>query len=164
MKSVKIVNKTEHEIRTGDFKTPEIWAIEAIKMIEDVFGSDCREKYIFWDNCCGECNLTRYWEFKELYASTLQQSDIDTANQMGYNKDSVKFQYDFLNDGIVDGKIDVAGDFKLPLGLRDAILSGKEIIVFINPPYGTANEAGAKGDNKSGISLTKTNQLLQRRF
>jgi hypothetical protein len=65
----------------------------------------------------------------------LNQSDIDTANQMGYNTEAVKFQYDFLNDEYE----------KLPIGLRNAIEDGKEIIVLMNPPYGEP-----KGDSKEG--------------
>jgi hypothetical protein len=64
--------------------------------------------------------------------STLNYSDIQTADQMGYNPEAVKFQFDFLNDDY---------DF-LPKGLRNAIEGGKEIIVLMNPPYGRANEGG----------------------
>ena len=51
----------------------------------------------------------------------IEQSDIDTANQMSYNMEATKFQYDFLN-----GDYDV-----LPEGLRTAIDSGKEILFLI---------------------------------
>ena len=66
-------------------------------------------------------NLTRDYKFKELYCSTIEESDLKTAEQMKYNPEAVKFQYDFLNDGIVDGKIDIEGDVKLPQGLKDAL-------------------------------------------
>jgi hypothetical protein len=62
--------------------------------------------------------------------STLNQSDIDTANQMGYNPEATKFQYNFLNDDYE----------KLPEGLRKAIEEGRQIIVLMNPPYGTVND------------------------
>ena len=75
-------------------------------------------------------NLTRDYKFNELYCSTLEQSDIDTANQMGYNMEATKFQYDFLN-----GDYDV-----LPERLRTAIDSGKEILFLINPPYQDGSE------------------------
>jgi hypothetical protein len=95
--------------------------------------------------------LTRDYQFKELYVSTLNQSDIDTANQMGYNPEAVKFQYDFLNDDYT----------KLPEGLRKAIEEGRKIIVLMNPPYATSNVAGNKGLEKTGTSQTKINQEMK---
>jgi hypothetical protein len=65
---------------------------------------------------------------------------------MGYNPEATKFQFDFLNDSYE----------KLPKGLRDAIESGKKIIILINPPYATSNNMGTiEGDHKEGISDTK---------
>lgn len=92
----------------------------------------------------GTGNLTRDYRFGELYCSTLNQSDIDTANQMGFNPEGVKFQYDFLNDGYE----------KLPEGLRVAIEGGRDIIVLMNPPYATANDGVSKGATKKGITNT----------
>jgi len=120
--------------KQGEFFTPTIWVDKAHEYISSVFGEDWKEKYVVWDPAWGTGNLTRDYKFKELYCSTLNQSDIDTANQMGYNPESVKFQFDFLNDP----------DEKLPKGLRDAIENGKEIIVFMNPPYA---RAAANGKN-----------------
>jgi len=73
---------------------------------------------------------------------------------MGYNPEAVKFQYDFLNDGIVDGKIDIESDTKLPEGLKRALLKGKKMIVFMNRPYGTATEFNES--SKKDVSSTKT--------
>lgn len=132
--------------KQGEFFTPTIWVDKAHEYITSVYGEDWKEKYVVWDPAWGTGNLTRDYKFKELYVSTLNQSDIDTANQMGYNPEAVKFQYDFLNDD----------NEKLPEGLRDAIEGGKDIIVLMNPPYGTANENSTKiGKQKGGISDTK---------
>ena len=148
--------------RKGEFFTPPIWAKEAMKMIENVFGEDCREKYIFWDPACGTLNLTRDYKFKELYCSTIEESDLKTAEQLGNNPEAVKFQYDFLNDGIIDGKIDIENDTKLPEGLKKAILEGKEIIVFMNPPYGRASsDINGKGASRTGISDTLLNKMMK---
>jgi hypothetical protein len=115
--------------RKGEFFTPTPFVDLAHKYIADTFGEDWKEKYIVWDPAWGTGNLTRDYKFKELYCSTLEATDIHTANQMGYNPEAVKFQFDFLNDD----------DYKLPQGLQDAINSGKEILFLINPPYATAN-------------------------
>lgn len=103
-------------------------------------------KFVVWDNSAGTLNLTRDYKFKELYCSTLEQSDIDTANQMGYNPEATKFQFDFLNDS----------DEKLPQGLKDAIDNGKEILFLINPPYATsANFGESKKDGMFDTIISK---------
>lgn len=146
----------------GEFFTPTVWVNEAHKMISEQFGEDWKEEYVVWDCAWGTGNLTRDYKFKELYCSTLVGSDIETANQAGYNPEAVKFQYDFLNDGIKDGKIDVLGDTKLPDGLKKAILEGKKILFFINPPYGTSGESNYKKDKKTGIADTQINLLMKK--
>lgn len=139
----RIVEDTTRR-KQGEFFTPAIWVDKAHEYIASVYGEDWKEKYVVWDPAWGTGNLTRDYKFKELYCSTLIQSDIDTANQMGYNPEAVKFQYDFLND-----------DYnQLPIGLRNAIETGKQIIVLMNPPYGTA--AGNKSGNiKKDISSNR---------
>jgi len=136
--------------KQGEFFTPKIWVDKAHEYIASVFGEDWKEKYVVWDPAWGTGNLTRDYRFKELYCSTLNQSDIDTANHMGYNPEAVKFQYDFLNDDYE----------KLPVGLRNAIENGKKIIVLMNPPYGTAGNKG-EGENKKGISINLVNEEMK---
>jgi len=126
----------------GEFFTPTTFVDLAHKYVSNTFGEDWKERFVVWDNSAGTHNLTRDYKFKELYCSTLEQSDIDTANQMGYNMEATKFQFDFLNDS----------DDKLPKGLKDAIDNGKEILFFINPPYIKATPN--KGNENTGISDT----------
>ena len=128
--------------RTGEFFTPSDWVDESQKMITEQLGEDWRDKYVVWDASAGTCNLTRNYKFKELYSSTLEQADIDISNETGYNPEATKFQFDFLNDGLD----------KLPDGLKKALEQNKPIVFYNNPPYGTANDAGAKGTNKKGIA------------
>jgi hypothetical protein len=131
--------------KQGEFFTPAIWVDKAHEYIASVYGDDWKEKYVVWDPAWGTGNLTRDYKFKELYASTLNQSDIDTANQMGYNPEAMKFQYDFLNDDYE----------KLPKGLRVAIEEGRQIIVLMNPPYGRASNGRiADGSSRTGIAMT----------
>jgi hypothetical protein len=53
--------------------------------------------------------------------STLNYSDIQTAEQMGFNPESIKFQSDFLND-----------DYSyLPKKLKDSIEGGKPIFILL---------------------------------
>lgn len=146
----RIVEDTTRR-KQGEFFTPAIWVDKAHEYIASVYGENWKEEYIVWDPAWGTGNLTRDYKFKELYVSTLNQSDIDTANQMGYNKDSIKFQFDFLND-----------DYQLlPQGLKNAIENDVKILVLMNPPYGTAGTKG-KRDNKDGISLNNINDEMKR--
>jgi hypothetical protein len=138
--------------KQGEFFTPTIWVDKAHEYISSVFGEDWKEKYVVWDPAWGTGNLTRDYKFKELYVSTLNQSDIDTANQMGYNSEAVKFQFDFLNDS----------DEKLPQGLKNAIDEGREIIVFMNPPYATSSYVHKKGLKKTGVSKTLINEQMNK--
>jgi hypothetical protein len=137
----------------GEFFTSTIWAKKAHEYVSSVFGDDWKEKYVVWDPAWGTGNLTRDYNFKELYASTLNQSDIDTANQMNYNSESTIFQFDFLNDS----------DEKLPKGLKEAIKNGKEIIFFMNPPYATEANLKVETGNKTkkGIIKNKIAELMK---
>lgn len=139
----RIVEDTTRR-KQGEFFTPAIWVDKAHEYISSVYGEDWKERYIVWDPAWGTGNLTRDYKFKELYCSTLIQADIDTANQMGYNPESVKFQFDFLND-----EYD-----KLPVGLRNAIETGKEIIVLMNPPYARAAANGKTNKVEKGAADT----------
>ena len=139
----RIVEDTTRR-KQGEFFTPAIWVDKAHEYIASVYGENWKEEYVVWDPAWGTGNLTRDYKFKELYVSTLNQSDIDTANQMGYNPESVKFQYDFLNDDYE----------KLPEGLRKAIEEGRQIIVLMNPPYASSGTMNV-GKVKIGISETK---------
>ena len=145
----RIVEDTTRR-KQGEFFTPSIWVDKAHEYIASVYGDDWKERYVVWDPAWGTGNLTRDYRFGELYCSTLNQSDIDTANQMGFNPEGVKFQFDFLND-----------DYgKLPEGLRVAIEGGRDIIVLMNPPYATANVMGSNSKHKEGVAKTIMNEMM----
>ena len=131
--------------KQGEFFTPTIWVDKAHEYISSVFGEDWKQKYVVWDPAWGTGNLTRDYSFKELYVSTLVYADIETANQMGYNPEATKFQFDFLNDSYE----------YLPEGLRNAIESGKQIIVLMNPPYAAGTGMDVNNKVRKGMSDTK---------
>lgn len=135
----------------GEFFTPTEFVDLAHDYITKQYGNDWKERFVVWDSCCGTMNLTRDYKFKELYCSTLEASDLETASQHGYNPEATKFQYDFLNDG----------PEKLPQGLRDAIEQGKEILFLINPPYATPANMGANTTHKAGIANTAIAQQMK---
>jgi len=159
---IKEVSRRFH----GEFYTPKIWVDEAHRMIEQEFGINWKDEYVVWDPACGTGNLTRDYIFKELYISTLNQSDIDIINQRGYNNEAVKFQYDFLNDdvypvgvsmGMVENKLQ-----KLAPGLVKALEENRKILIIFNPPYGSSGELRKVDDKKikGGIAKNSVNKLM----
>lgn len=138
--------------RRGEFFTPTLFADKSQEYITAALGPDWRDEYVVWDCAWGTGNLTRDYQFKELYCSTLEQSDIDTANQAGYNPNAVKFQFDFLNDD----------DSKLPAGLRAALNDpNKKVLFYINPPYGTSGNQNISESKKTNIADTITGKLMR---
>lgn len=132
--------------RKGEFFTPTIWVDEAHKMLSESFGEDWKERFVVWDCAAGTLNLTRDYRFKELYCSTINAADLETARQAGYNPEATLFQFDFLNDPIE----------KVPEGLQKAIAEGREILFLINPPYGRASgETGRMAGIGSGVTETE---------
>ena len=141
----------------GDFWTPTLFVDYAHKMIDEVIGEDWKETCVVWDNCWGTGNLTRDYTFNELYCSTLFQDELNIG--ANYNPEATKFQFDFLNDYIPEPKA-LFGHSKLPPKLIEAFENNKPIVFFINPPYGTANDMGAKGTHKAGIAKTIVNKKM----
>lgn len=129
----------------GEFFTPTEWVNEAHRMIEEEFGEKWKEDYVVYDPCCGTGNLTRDYKFKELYMSTLNQSDLDIIEQRGYNPEATKFKFNFLNDP----------DSGFPVGLTKALEENKPLLVLMNPPYGRAGTTKTYGlaDTKSAENM-----------
>jgi len=127
----------------GDFWTPTLFTDYGHKMIEETIGEDWKETCVVWDNCWGTGNLTRDYFFKELYCSTLFDSELKIGNE--YNQEATKFQFDFLNDYIpLPGEV-AQLQTKIPNELVDALRKNKPIVFFINPPYGTSSSNYGKG-------------------
>ena len=138
----RLIEDAERRIK-GDFWTPTLFADYAHKMIEDVIGLDWKETCVVWDNCWGTGNLTRDYKFRELYCSTLFQSELNIGAD--YNQEATKFQFDFLNDPIPMPDDFVPMQKEPPEGLLNALRQDKPIVFFINPPYGTASSDYGKG-------------------
>lgn len=137
----RLIEDTDRR-NNGDFWTPVLFTDYAHKMISEQLGEDWKEKYVVYDCCCGGKNLTRDYKFKELYCSTLFDSELKIGER--YNKEATSFQFDFLNDGLE----------KLPNGLIEAFKQNKPIVFFLNPPYATAsnrNETSKEGVNDTLI-------------
>lgn len=141
--------------RHGMFYTPIPFVDYAHKMISEELGEDWKERCVVWDNSCGSCNLTRDYKFGELYCSTLMDAELEIGKR--YNREAVKFQFDFLNDPI-DGNLFEGS--KIPKGLMDALKNNREIVFFMNPPYGRAGILG-KTTSNAGIADTIMNEMMK---
>lgn len=130
----------------GEFYTPKLFVDYAHKMIEQYLGADWKERFVVWDNCCGTKNLTKDYNFAELYCSTLEKAELEMSAK--YNTNSVAFQFDFLNDSLDN----------LPKGLLYALEQNKPIVFLINPPYATAGNRNET--SKEGVANTMINEQM----
>lgn len=135
----------------GAYFTPKVIVDYAHEVITKNLGENWKEEYVVWDPAAGTLNLTRDYQFRELYCSTLFQEELDLASD--YNPESNKFQFDFLNDefkAIRDGG-------KVPDGLYDAVNDkDKKVMVLMNPPYANTG-SGFGGFNSKGQKLLGKN-------
>ena len=135
--------------RSGDFWTPTLFCDYAHKMISEKLGEDWREKYVVWDNCAGSKNLTRDYKFKELYCSTLFDSELQIGSR--YNPEATSFQFDFLNDYIPMPDEVFHDATKIPDGLLNALKNDKPIVFLLNPPYARAGKEDMNGINDTAV-------------
>lgn len=155
---------------TGEFYTPIPYATKAIDYIERVIGHNWWEKgYRLWDMAAGTGNLEYNLPEEALprcYISTLLVDDANYCSRL--YPTSTCFQYDYLNDDVnllfkSDMNVDSLGvKTKMPQKLRDD-LNNPDIkwIVFINPPFVTANISKKETDNsKDKVSMTAVRDLM----
>lgn len=134
--------------RKGEFYTPTVFVDYSQQMITDQLGEDWREKYVVWDPAWGTGNLTRDYHFKELYASTLEQAELEIGAK--HNTEATKFKFDFLNDPLEN----------LPAGLLEAFKQDKPVLFYLNPPYG--KDRGDMAKKQAHLyELTNTNAKMQ---
>ena len=147
---------------TGEFFTPPKFANKAIDYFSDILGKNWwrNENLRIWDMAAGTGNLE--WSlpvesYKRIYLSTYYKEDVEYCTRLFPG--ATCFQYDYLNDDInkviYSGETLFDGDWKLPENLRKDLKNPKLIwIIFINPPFATSQEAGAKGKSKKDVSGT----------
>lgn len=88
----------EDRRKHGDYYTPSVWVNEADRLIKKHLGNNYKSEYMVWDCAWGTGNLTREFYYRDLYCSTLNDSELDMGKI--YNPNACKFQYDFLNDDV----------------------------------------------------------------
>ena len=146
----------------GAFYTPLTVVDKAYDKLTETLGKNWQKEYIVWDMCCGVGNLeVKHSNPRNIYMSTRDVPDIDVMKATKTCVAAQRFQYNYLEDDITDeGKIDYSLTNKLPESLRQAIASGKKILILINPPYAEAanrenTSLGLDSKTKTGVAKTK---------
>ena len=153
----KMDRLTEENLRrrTGEFYTPLQFADKSFEYLTRTVGKWwLDDNFRLWDMAAGTGNLEFNFPpeiLKKCYISTLIQDDADYCKSIF--REATVFQYDFLND---DAN-------KLPENLRgDLDNHNIKWIIYINPPYATANDFQKK-NFRGGISNTaiKTQMIAE---
>lgn len=140
----------------GAFYTPLHVVDKAYDHLTFTLGKNWQRRYKVWDMCCGVGNLeVKHSNHRNLFMSTLDQSDVDVMKATKTCVAAHRFQYDYLNDDITEeGRIDYSLTNKLPQELRAAITAKEKILILINPPYAEAMNAG------TGVATTVVGRAL----
>ena len=145
----------------GEFFTPTNVVRSFHKLMVEQLG-DIYNDYVVWDPAWGIGNLTKGYEFKELYCSTLRAVDLKRGR--ANNKEATKFVYDFLNDDVeplMSLQNRLTHEYKMPDELLSAIEENKKILFLMNPPYaGTGNFGGQDNGSKAGATQNELKELM----
>ncbi len=154
----------------GEFYTPLIFCQKAIKYLNDVLGKNWYKsnKYRIWDMAAGTGNLEYHLpaaSYKNLYLSTLHASEADHLKKVF--PDATCFQYDYLNDDIEfifnKDALPFEPSWKMPKKLREDLADPSITwVVYINPPFATAQDAKSDGSSKKGVSKTKIEMQMDK--
>ena len=153
MKFTEIMDRLIEDVtrrRNGEFFTPTPFVDYAHRLLEKELGDDWKDRYVVWDCCAGTKNLTRDYRFKELYCSTLNETDLNIADR--YNREAKSFVFDFLNDSLDS----------LPKSLLKVLNDKRPLVFFLNPPY-AGSGSGLGTSKESGSVKTKVNaEMLEK--
>lgn len=146
----------------GAFYTPLNVVDKAYDKLTEVLGNNWQKDYIVWDMCCGVGNLeVKHSNPRNVYMSTLDQSDVEIMHATKTCVAASRFQYDYLNDDITDvGTIDYSLTNKIPQKLRDAIKAKKKILVLMNPPYAESGDT-LGSEAKKDVATTRIAKTME---
>ena len=153
---------------TGEFYTPVEFAAKGLEYLERTIGKNWWQsgKYRFWDMAAGTGNL----EFalsssalKYCYISTLDEEDAKYCQKIFPS--ATCFQYDYLADDIAQlaGSMTYGMKYKMPQNLvNDLANPDLKWIIFINPPFATANTSNNKlgKRSKDAVSMTSIREWM----
>ena len=155
----------------GEFYTPIHFAKKAIDYLNDVVGDKNHQidwasgKYRLWDMACGSGNLEYHLPseaYQYCYLSTLRSEDVILCKRIF--REATVFQYDYLKDDIDNVmKEQKSYGWKMPQRLVDD-LENPELkwIIFINPPFVTAQNKANSSEIKKNVSMTPVRNYMTR--
>ena len=147
---------------TGEFYTPVEFAAKGLAYLERTVGREWWKsgEYRFWDMAAGTGNLEFELPSSALpycYISTLEAEDAKYCQKIFPS--ATCFQYDYLADDIpaLAGQMTFGQTRKMPSNLA-ADLANPNIkwIIFINPPFATANTVSGETGKKSKDTVSMT--------
>lgn len=154
--AVKALFDEEGRKKNGEFFTPVIWA-EELHRYMDKYIPNWRTEMNVWENSFGSGNLIRTANITpdHLFASSIQQADVDAALKTPELCGAHVFQLDFLkacDDGLNNEFL-----HELPERLQEVITNDEPLVFLCNPPYKTgqanATAVGKFMNDKVGLSL-----------
>lgn len=153
----------------GEFYTPLEFASKAIEYLNRTVGENWWDNgYRLWDMAAGTGNLEYNLPTEALpytYISTIEPDDADYCKKLFPSAGAV-FQYDYLNDDVerffgYEQEMVKNLPYKMPKNLYED-LHNPEIkwIIFINPPFVTANSLGTNKKSKDSVSMTTVRNYM----
>lgn len=140
----------------GEFYTAICWA-EELHSYMDKYIPNWRTEMNVWENSFGSANLIRTAGITpdHLFASSIQQADVDAALKMPELQGANIFQLDFLkacDDGLSNEFLHC-----LPEKLQKIIENDEPLVFLCNPPYKTgqanATQVGKFMNDKNGLAI-----------
>ena len=154
----------------GEFFTPIPFAIKGLAYIERTVGHDWWKsgEYRLWDMAAGTGNLEFELPSSALpycYISTLEIEDAEYCRKIFPG--ATCFQYDYLADDIpaLAGQMTFGQTPKMPANLiADLANPNIKWIIFINPPFVTANKrsGGTGKKSKNMVSMTPLREWMNK--
>ena len=151
----------------GDFYTPIEFAQKGLDYLEKEIGKDWWKSgnIRFWDMAAGTGNLEFNLPQEALqycYVSTIRKDEAKYCASIFPS--ATCFQYDYLNDDTMALNGLMKGQYqRLPQNLvEDLNNPDLKWIIFINPPFKTANDTKKKLGKKSSdaVSMTKVRNIM----
>ena len=153
---------------TGEFFTPVEFAAKGLEYLERTIGKEWWKtgEYRFWDMAAGTGNLEFNLPSSALpycYISTLEEDDAKYCKKIF--PAATCFQYNYLEDDIarLAGTMTFGAQWKMPPNLVADLANPKlKWIIFINPPFATANkrDGGLGKTSKDTVSKTTIREWM----
>lgn len=145
----------------GEVYTPSNVANLLFNTVNEVI-PQFNETQIVWDCCWGTGNLTKDKKFNRLYCSTIR--GVDIRKNRNNNPNAYKFCYDFLNTDVkslISSHAMMSIEKEMPEELEQALIDGRPVMFYINPPYVTTYTSNNKKNSLVDVDERGSNTTTQ---